>query len=371
MIKMFNVNMNTEGESEVLKTLYGGMITQGPKVDEFETALAKWVGTPNVVTVNSGTSALTLALRLAGATQGTEVISTPMTCSATNEPILALGADIVWADSDPLTGLISWIDIMHKITDKTVAVMCVDWGGTPCDYDMIRHALQVAGRPDIKIIADAAHAFGSTYKDKLVGSVADMTCFSFQAIKHLTTVDGGALTVLDDELYHKAKTLRWFGIDRTIHTDFRGGIDIPEYGYKFHMNDVNATIGLENLKEIGDVILNHCTIGNHYDWEFEDHQIPALSTRPNYNYFSSRWLYTILLNSMQEREDFKAFMKAADIEVSQVHARNDTFTCFKEYQTFLPGLDYFTERMICIPIHAGMKIENAYLVLDAIREFYA
>ncbi|WP_156346043.1 DegT/DnrJ/EryC1/StrS family aminotransferase [Verrucomicrobium spinosum] len=161
----------------------------GPQVEAFESKLKDWVTSPHVLTLNSGTSALHLALRLAGVEHGDEVISTAMTCMATNVPILANGARIVWADINPKTGNLCPKSVAEKITPKTKAIVCVDWGGYPCDFTELR---AIADQHKIALIEDAAHAFGATYKNQKMAALPDFTTFSFQAIKHVTTVDGGA-----------------------------------------------------------------------------------------------------------------------------------------------------------------------------------
>ena len=162
--------MPKDVDKPLLQVLHSGYIGQGAQVEMFESKLAKFLDTPNVLTVNSGTSALQLALRLANIGEGDEVISTPMTCSATNEPILATGAEIVWADVFPQNGLLNPSSVEEKITNKTKAIMCVDWGGTVCDLDRL---MKIAKNNNLKLIEDAAHGFGARYKGKKVGSIAD------------------------------------------------------------------------------------------------------------------------------------------------------------------------------------------------------
>src|SRR5215472_10644213 len=237
------------------ETLYSGQVGQGPKVAEFEAALAPIVGNRNVLTVNSGTSALQLALRLAGV-RGGSVVTTPMTCSATVLPVLAEGAAPVWADIDPATGNIDPLDAERKLRPGTAAILAVHWGGQPCDMGAL---LDVGRRHGLPVIIDAAHALGASWSGEPVGApAADFTCFSLQAIKHITTIDGGILTTKDAADYRRGKLLRWYGIDRDAEqADARVAADIPEWGYKFHMNDVAATIGLAQLEYLPLVVSAH------------------------------------------------------------------------------------------------------------------
>jgi perosamine synthetase len=363
VIPLFKVSMSDTAELHVGRTLDSGFVAQGKRVEEFEEALIPWMGR-KPITVNSGTSALTLALRLAGV-RGGKVVSTPMTCSATNLAILASGAEPVWADIDPRTGLIDPQSVTDRLGDyglRIKAIMAVDWGGQPADYSELREAIFPNNIP---IIEDAAHAFGSSYKNTRTGSVADYTCFSFQAIKHLTTGDGGALTTrMGDE--KRARTLRWFGIDREAETkEFRGEVDIEEWGYKFHMNDIAATIGLANLTIMDGIMAKHRAHADIYDEHLDSRFV---RTKPTYNHNGSWWIYTILLPNQQLRDEFRVWMGEQGVQVSQVHWRNDTLSVFKPYHwDNLPGVEDFSSRMICLPVHYET---NVIEVIDAANRFW-
>lgn len=359
MTPLFKVYMHPSAKETVAETLFSGYITQGPKVEEFEQELEKHLGFP-VATVNSCTSAITLALRLAGVRQGDEVITTPMTCQATNVPILAFGAIPIWADINPFTGLIDPDSVISKITSKTKAIMCVDWGGTPCDLDIL---MDIAQTHKVKLIEDAAHAFGSIYKGRNVGSIADYTCFSFQAIKHLTTGDGGALACLDPEDLKRAKLLRWYGIDREAKgVDFRGSQDVEEWGYKFHMNDINATIGLANLNTVVESIVPYYS-SNGLFYNYALHHDFVRTQPQRYKYISSSWVATFLI-SLGRRDEFRKWANEQGIQVSQVHWRNDMLTAFAPYATDLPGVDRFSEDMICLPSHWQVSVAEVAEQLD-------
>jgi dTDP-4-amino-4,6-dideoxygalactose transaminase len=365
MIPLFKVHMPAAVDDAVIGTLHSGYITQGPKVEEFEGRIAEFLGTPNVVTLNSGTSALTMALRLAGVGPGDEVISTAMTCTATNLPVLSLGGTLLFADADPISGNISAESVEKLITPKTKAILFVDWGGMPADLDEI---MGVARAHDLKVVEDAAHSFGAEYKGKKVGQIADFTCFSLQAIKHITTGDGGILTCKDPADAERAKTLRWFGIKRdTDSLDSRIDQDIVEWGYKFHMNDLNAAIGIVQMDYIEQVLRNHRKHAAVYDDALDKYFV-----RQNQggDRVSAYWLYTLLLPSKVERDQFKDFMTERGIQVSQVHKRNDKYTVFKDVKNNgLDGVDYFSDRMICIPVHWGLSIMDLNQIIESCNEF--
>lgn len=364
-LPLFKVHMPKTVMEPLEKVLMSGYIGQGQKVEEFEKALVSWVGSPNCLTMNSGTSALHLAMRLAGVERGTEVITSPMTCTATNEPILERGGEIVWGDIDPWTGNIDPLDVERKITSKTKAIMAVHWGGYPCEIDEL---LRIARKYGIAVIEDAAHAFGATYKGRQIGSSSAYVCFSFQAIKHLTTVDGGLLVCPTMDDYRRGKLLRWYGIDReTPRKDLRCEEDVKEFGYKFHMNDVCAVIGLEQLKYVKEVVEKHRANAKYYD-----SVMPSLKKAKMLRYagdrLSSYWLYTIRVGN---RDGFQEFMKNKDIMVSQVHVRNDVHTAFKAFRRNLPGVDEFTREQISIPVGWWLTDEDRKNVMAALTEWDA
>lgn len=354
LIPLFKVFMSASVMNPLEKTLMSGYIGQGPRVEEFEKKIASFIGNPYVLTVNSGTSALHLALRLIGIKPGDEVITTPMTCTATNWPILSSGGTIVWADIDPASGNINPKSIASRITKKTKAIMAVDWGGYPVDIAAIKKA-----SGGIPVIEDAAHAFGTVYNNKIAGQSADYTCFSFQAIKHLTCGDGGALVVQNKKTYQRGKLLRWYGIDRERRSQHeRIEIDVHEWGYKFHMNDINATIGLANFKQIRSILKKHRDNASYYKKTLTGLDNVTLLTEHTGN-LSSYWLFTIRVKHVHA---FIAYMNECNVMVSQVHRRNDTHPVTAAFTRRLPGVDEFASEMVCIPVGWWVtKSERRYI----------
>lgn len=360
-IPLFKVFMAQSVLKPLEEVLFSGYVTQGPKVDAFEKDLSAFLAHPYIATVNSGTSSLHLALDLCGVGVGDEVVTTPMTCTATNWPILAHGAKIVWADIDPQTGNIDPASIKKNITKKTKAIMVVDWGGYPCDIDAIRQ-----NAPGIPIIEDAAHAFGAVYKKHMVGKTADYTCFSFQAIKHITTVDGGALAVRKKESLKKAVLLRYFGIDRKKRSkDYRIEKDIDIWGYKFHMNDVNATIGIENLKHAPEILQKHRENASFFNEELKKIKYINLM-REDKGFLSSYWLYTMKVKNVQS---FMKYMKAKGIMASQVHRRNDSHPVTVEFRKPLPNIDEFSKHMVCIPVGWWVTKKDREDIVQAVKAY--
>jgi len=317
---------------------------EGPKVREFERQFAELVGLETPLALNSCTSALDLALHLIGVGRGDEVITTPMTCTATNTPLVHRGAKIVWADVDPVTGLIDPNDVGRKITKRTKAILAVDWAGRSCDYKGLHHltgyinnqADWLNGR--IPIIQDAAHNLLGVQPDNR----GDYVAWSFQAIKHLTTGDGGALLVPPHQ-YQRAKLLRWYGLDRESSADFRCAQNIKEVGYKAHMNDVAASIGLGNMPHMPWIVAK---ARQNAAWLSKALKGLPTVTLPLADDNGSWWLYTVLVDDQQA---FIRHMTAQGVMASQVHARNDTHSAFSYYGGELPGVDHFAAHEVAIP----------------------
>lgn len=369
MIPLFQVAMADQARRMVGDVVASGWVGEGPKVAEFEDRLREQLVTPHLVTVNSATSGLHLALHMtagAGRPERTdepegvgEVLTTAMTCTATNWPILANGLRIRWVDVDPTTLNIDLDDLAAKITPATRAIVVVHWAGAPIDLDRLSEILDEAEtrfgfRPIV--IEDCAHAWGSTYDGKPLGNHGNIAVYSFQAIKHLTTGDGGAIVFPTAELAERARLLRWYGIDRRVPETTRLTGDIGEYGFKFHMNDICATIGLANLAHVEPHVVRHQDNAAFYDREFKDIAGLELLTVPA-GARSSCWLYTVLV---ERRAEFEAHMAAAGVATSPVHRRNDLYSVVADSRASLPGLDQVADRMISIPV--------GWWVSDADRE---
>jgi perosamine synthetase len=362
-IPLFKVFMPRSVIKPIKDVIFSGYIGQGPRVEKFEHELGAWFASKNVLTLNNGTSAISLALRLSGVCHGDEVITTPMTCVATNEPILAAGAKIIWADIDPYTGNIDPADVVKKITNKTKAIIGVDWGGYPCDLNSL---MGIAREHGIKLIEDACHAFGAQYQNRPVGAISDFTCFSFQAIKEITTIDGGALVCRLKKDCERGRLLRWYGIDRRENRkDFRCEKDIKEYGYKFHMNDVSAAIGSEQLKYVKSNLDKTRLNAAEYNKAFLPFRhIECL--RYSDDRLSSYWLYTLRVKNPGY---FIGYMRRHGITASQVHARNDKHTVFNKFAARLPGVDDFVSHQACIPVGWWLKRRDIAHIINTIEHY--
>jgi dTDP-4-amino-4,6-dideoxygalactose transaminase len=251
---MFKVNMSPGAKDLVSEVLDSGMIGEGPKVLEFRDKLAGLFGVQEGQTIctNSCTSALTLALRLCDIGPGDSVVSSPFTMVATNCAIKAAGADIIWGKTDPRTACLDLEDICEEVRARggVRAVVVTLVGGLVPFY--LEEFLECMARHSVRVIFDAAHALTTTYKGRHIAQFPDCCAFSFQAIKHLTTGNGGALVCRDEWQARRAEKLKWFGMSREVpegktRLQHQMEYSIPEWGYKFEMNDIQAAIGLANF----------------------------------------------------------------------------------------------------------------------------
>jgi perosamine synthetase len=321
------------------EVLYSGYVAQGDAVEEFERKFEEYVGGGHTLSLNSGTAALHIALILAGVGEGDEVISTALTAEPTNVAIKMVGAKVRWADVDYSTGNISPSAIEKSINDKTKAIIVVDYAGIPVDVKAIK---ALSEKYNIPVIEDAAHALGAKYNGNKTGNHFPFTVYSFQAIKHLTTIDGGALQILDNDLYEKGKIIRWFGLDKKLN---RLDNDIKFQGYKYHMNNVNATIGLIQLENIENLVQRYIANGKYLDEHLKDVKgVELIKYYPNTE--PSYWLYTIKVNN---RDGFVKMMSDNEIMASELHKRNDLHTYLNDFPTELPNLDLFYSKMVHIP----------------------
>ncbi len=381
MLSLFKVFMSKDVIEPVNQVLMSGFVTQGNQVEAFETALSNYLGNPRVLTLNSATAGLTLALRLLknktdtwpGFQEDDEVLTPALTCFASTSAILANGAKIKWLDVDPNTANIDLNDLRNKLSLKTKVIYVVHWGGCPVDLNKLKalqeYSLQEFGFKPM-IVEDCAHAFGAEFDGKKIGGGdgKNICVFSLQAIKHLTTGDGGIITLPTQELYDRCKLLRWYGIDRDNRNykgkDFRMENDIVESGYKFHMNDINATIGLHNLPHIDGLLEKDRSNAAYYDEHLKNVAgVTLLQHCGNPAY----WLYTM---RVERKTEFIDFMKENDVMTSQVHNRNDNNSCVAEFKGELPNLDVVERDLVCIPVGWWLDLSDLEHVVGKIKEFY-
>lgn len=337
--------------------LYSGYIATGQAVYDFENDFRQYIGNPNMISVHSGTDALHLAYILAGIKPGDEVISTPMTAEPTNTSIKMVGAKVVWGDVDPSNGLLDPASVRSLITEKTKAIVLVHYAGMVCDMDEFN---KISQEYDIPIIEDAAHALGSKYNGEMIGCNSAYTIFSLQAIKHLTTVDGGFLAMKNAEQIERAQRLRWFGLSKN---KSRLENDITEVGYKYAMNNVNATIGKIQMKYINENVNRYIENGKFYDKSLKGVAGIEL-VKYNPNTAPSYWLYTM---KVENRDSFIKMMEEAGVMASPLHHRSDTHSIFKESRRELPNMEKWYNSFVHIPCGWWVDDEKREQIVELIK----
>jgi dTDP-4-amino-4,6-dideoxygalactose transaminase len=330
------------------EVMRSGYVGAGPRVDAFEKELAAYLGVPEVVCTSSCTGALTLVYADAGIGPGSVVLTTPVTCAATNVPLLHLGARIRWLDVDPLTGNVTPDAVRQALEAEPEARMAVimDWAGLPCEYQEIERLCAARG---CALVVDAAQSFGSTYGGQRFALGAGTACYSFGPTKILSSVEGGAVATRDSALAARLRKARWYGIDRNSRDPLRfWNYDIERPGHRFTMNDVFAAVGRTMLPRLDDRVRHHREIAALYRAGLQG--VPGLVLPPDDAHpHSNYWMFTVVAES---RDGLLARLHGAGIQAAVPHNRNDEMACFHSHRPreSLPGVDHFASRYLCLPI---------------------
>ncbi|MGH3756321.1 DegT/DnrJ/EryC1/StrS family aminotransferase [Actinophytocola sp.] len=371
MIPLFNVAMSErEAVDRVAAVIVGRRLEHGPVVAEFEGALAGALGNPRVVALNSGSSALHLSIdlvtrRMAQNEGPGEVLCTPLTFEGTNWPVLANGQRIRWVDVDPATLNMDPDDLARKISPATRAILVVHWTGYPADLNGIRAVVEEAHarfgtRP--VIIEDCAQAWGATYRGAPLGNHGNICVFSFGALKMLTCGSGGLLVLPDDDLYERARSRRFYGIDRRSDRTY-GDYDVAEWGYRFYLNDIAAAVGLANFSSVEELLARHRENAAHYDKELAGLAGLELTERAD-DREPSFWVYPAKVDN---RESFMRTLAGAGIATSIISRRNDAHSCVAASGTTLPGLDSVYDRVVYLPVGWWLSEQDREHIVDTIR----
>ena len=368
MIQVFKPLIVEEAIKSVGDVLASGWIGLGPKTEQFESDFGDYIGVKNVVAVNSATSALHLAVVLSGIKDSDEVITTANTFVSTNHVILYERAKPVFCDIEKDTGNIDVSKIEGLITDKTKAIICVHFGGYPCDMDKL---VDISKKHNLVLIEDCAHACGAEYKDRKVGSFGDYACFSFQAVKNLPVGDGGMLVCKEREMYEKAKKLRWLGINKdTYNRSNVGGepvkylwkYDVPYVGYKYHINDISSAIGIEQLKYLDRHNERRKLIADYYRNNLKDVDRVVLPVYKK-DRKSSCHFYPILV---ENRDCLIDVLKKHDIHPGVHYFRNDLYGIYEKSN--LPNTEWFTNRELTLPMHLHLSDGDVEYIVDVVKK---
>ena len=364
-IRTWDINIPLRVLNELKKTIKSKWINTGPKEKQFRNHLIKRFGAKYAVATNSGTSSLRCALASLGVGLNDEVISTPFTWLATNTAILEQGAKPIFADINYDDLNISHEEIEKKITKKTKAIIVVHYAGNPVDLDKIN---EISKRYKIPIIEDCAHAMGSEFKKKSIGSSGNICCFSFQCVKIVTCGDGGAILCNDKKTYEILQSKIWFGFNKEKKKiNFLNPVaeDTLGLGFKMNMNDIVATFACVAMEELNNALMIRSEIGNLYRKELKDLKKIKLinykrDRKPNYQ------IFPILV---KDRENFAKFMWNNNIQVNINNRRNDVYKIFGGEDRKLKTLNKVDKEVILLPLHLGLKKKDTLKIIELTKKF--
>ncbi|MDD3915340.1 MAG: aminotransferase class V-fold PLP-dependent enzyme [Bacteroidales bacterium] len=340
---------------ELDNILHSGALAYGKWGRKLEEKLGEYIGNPNIAVVNSFNSSMLVTLTTLGIKAGDEIIASPMSCLASNQPFASIGAKVVWADIDPTTGTLNPDSVKSKISKNTKAIFHNHHCGYPGYIDEIN---AIGKQHGIYVVDDAIEAFGSEYKGKRIGKTGtDATVFSFQTVRLPNTIDGGAFAFKDNTLYEKAKRIRDLGINRQKFRDELGEIsplcDITEPGYSATLSDINSYIGCLQLDSINKLIktqrINAENWKSKIESEYPDYKtLTSLYQNPNY------WVFGILVPNKTETI---LHYRSLGFCASGVHLPNYNYSIFGKRDE-LPGVDDFYLKFVALP--CGWWINNQY-----------
>lgn len=350
--------------SKILSSVKGvidsGIVAEGEQVYSFEAEFKLKFGIDNGISTSSGTAALDIIYLHADIGQGDEVISTPMTAEPTNTAISRTGAKVVFADVDRENGLLTLESIKNEITARTKAVCLVHYAGYVCDLGLISTYLKQRG---ILLIEDCAHALGAKYGDSSVGTYGDYGIFSFQAIKQMTTIDGGFLVFKNKEWESDLKKIRWFGLEKgKPREDNR----ISIIGSKYNFNNVHAVIGLCQLAVVDEYLDAYKNNSEFLNNELK-HVAGVKPGRVVSNSSPSYWLYTLLAN---DSENLINYLNQSGIGASKLHVPNSKHPIFEATEKKLDGLYEFYSNLVHLPVGPWVTLQDTKFIVSKIRDFY-
>ena len=356
--------VNEEEAAAVAEVLSSGWLGCGPKTKQFEEALASFLGCPYVVAVNSGTAALQLSLESQGIGFQDEVIVPSFTFCASVQAINSTGAAPVFVDIDPETLCIDTGSIKNFITRRTKAIMPVHYGGHACDMNAL---LAIAELYDIVIVEDAAHAFGSTYQSRRLGSFGHFTCFSFDPIKNITCGEGGAVALHDATLAQKIRELRMLGMALDGYTRHKrgGSCTVTGPGYRYHMSDINAAIGLQQLGKFTAIIERRRSIWNQYTEAFAQNDVISLL---NHNLMETVPFHFVVRVHLDLRDDLLGYLRSQGIGAGIHYYPNHLQPFFKKQSVRLPVTERIVTEILTLPLYPSMTDADVEWVVTKVNE---
>jgi perosamine synthetase len=355
--------------NEVVKVLRSESLTNGPLVQRFEDQLQLFTGNPTI-SVSSGTAALHCAFAAIGISPGDEVITPPITFIATQATAMNFGAKIVFADIQDLTGNIDPEAVSDKITKKTRAIVAVDFAGHPCDYDELR---KIAGERNIVLIEDASHSLGSTYKAQKVGTLADITTYSFFPTKNITTGEGGAVSSSNSEFLNRARKYSRQGLERDpnnfiLNSDGPWHQEVQEIGLNYRLPDILCALGISQLSKLPQFKERRNEIFNYYSAELSD--ITGIKLPHCKPYVNPVWhLFPIRVDAA-ERLDFYNYMKSRGIGVQVNYFPAHKHPVFSHEHISMPKAEKFYSEEVSIPLHCNLLDSEVEYISESVKGYF-
>jgi len=371
-------SISRDAIDEVVACLESGWITTGPRVAQFTENLKEYLGAPYVLPLTSATAGLHLALLAMDLQPGDEVITTPLTFAATLNVIVLSGAKPVLIDIDPLTFNMDLNQLEEAITERTRVIMPVHFAGLPVDLDVLYH---IANAHGLRVLEDAAHAIGTEYKDKRIGSFGDTQVFSFHPNKNITTGEGGCIATRDPELARHIGLLRFHGMDREAWNRFgktgNQDYEIVMPGFKYNMMDIQAALGLHQLKELEAFINRRAELAHRYHEALADWPQWTLPSRPAFSHRHAWHLYTPLLNEHAAnctRDEFMQKMKEKNIGTGLHYRAVHLYPYYRDQFGFAQGdfpyAENACERIVSLPLFPSMTDAEHDRVLDVMYSVF-
>lgn len=369
MIPVFKPCYGEEELAALKEPFETGWIGLGPRVKEFENKFAEYLGIKYALGLNSATAALHLAMKVMGVENG-EVITTPMTFISTNHAILYNNAIPVFCDIEVDTLNIDATKIEKLITEKTKAVVVMHYGGYACDMDA---TMDIAKKHGLKVIEDAAHAAGGEYKGRKLGTIGDVGCFSFHAVKNLATGEGGMIVVHDAEIYERLKRLRWMGITKdtwsregTNSKQYSWYYDVVEVGYKYNMNDIPAAIGIVQLGKLNKMNERRREISQMYTEAFSNEDWIETPTIKEYMTKPACHNYVIKAGC---RDKLNSYLKDNGISTGVHYIPNNHYEMYKKYKGKTPVCNQAWKKLLTLPLFPDLTDEQVEYIIDKIKKF--
>jgi perosamine synthetase len=371
LIPLFRPSYGPEEVDAVKSVLESGWVGLGPVTSKFEEEFARYIGTSHSVALNSGTAALHLAMCALDLKNGDEVLVSPLTFVSTVHVVMYQGATPVFVDIEEDTLNMSVEDIKNKLTGRTKAIVPVDYGGQPCDSDAIN---QIAEDSGLQVVEDAAHACGATYRGRKVGTISDITCFSFHAVKNLACGEGGALTFKDDSLDKYFRQMRWLGIARDTWTRTLTGAtyawqySVDKMGYKYHMHDISAAIGLAQLRKLDANNLKRRQLTQDYNERLRD--LDWLELPIERDYANSSWhIFHIKLRDQKTRDALIEHLKRDRISPGVHYYPVHLYEFYRKFKASVPRAEEIWKRILSLPLFPDLTDTQFERIIASLHKF--